>query len=121
MADDDTTDRVFPPFDEPTREQPIVLGPSIRQEFLAHRRHIDAMVEAWDQRLDAALSRLSPHPADVSPASAFRRVGRGAAVGGKYGAAILAGLGLVQALVKAYRPDLAGPFDGLVQVLGGSP
>jgi hypothetical protein len=117
VAHDDTTDKLFPPPEQTgVIERPIPIGPSIRMEFLAHRRHIDGEIAAWRGELAAALERFAPEP---SPVSAMKRVGRGAALGGKYGAAILAGLGLVQALVKAYRPDLAGPFDGLIQVLGG--
>ncbi len=117
MASDDTTDKLFPPPEQTgITERPIPIGPSIRQEFLAHRRHIDGEFETMRAELAAALERLAPEP---SPASVMKRMGRGAALGGKYGAAILAALGLVQGVVKAYRPDLAGPFDAIVSVLGG--
>lgn len=117
MSSDDTTDRLFPPPEQTgITERPIPIGPSIRQEFASHRRHIDGEFQAMRTALAAALERFAPEP---SPASTLKRMGRGAALGGKYGAAILAALGLVQGLVKTYRPDLAGPFDALLSVLGG--
>jgi hypothetical protein len=119
MTHDGDTDKVFPPFGESAVvERPIPIGPSIRQEFVNHRQHIDTELASIRLEIAGALRTLAP--AEVSPASALRRVGRGAALGGKYSAIILAGLGLVQGLVKMFRPDLAGPFDSLLQVLGGS-
>jgi hypothetical protein len=113
---DDTTDKLFPPPESAVVEAPIPIGPSIRQEFVLHRRYIDKQLEEFGKKLDSALERLAP---EASPSSALRKVGRGAAAGGRYGAAILAGLGLVQAVVKLWRPELAGPFDSLMQVFGG--
>jgi porphobilinogen deaminase len=118
MGSDDTTDRLFPHqmIDESAEvERPIAIGPSIRQEFINHRNHIDAELAAWRGELKTALERLSAPP-DVTPASAARKVGRGALQGTKWGAAVLAGLGLLQLGLKAKRPDLAGPLDDLIQL-----
>ncbi len=117
MAEDGEipTDRLFPTEDSAVVERPIPIGPSIRQEFVLHRRYVDKRIDEFGKQLTAALERLSPEP---SPASVMKRMGRGAALGGKYGAVILAALGLVQGLVKVYRPDLAGPFDALLSVIG---
>jgi hypothetical protein len=116
MAEDDTTDKLFPPPESAIVERPIPIGPSIRMEFLAHRRHLDSEMKAMRAELTAALERFAPEP---TPASTARRIGRGAAIGGRYGAAILAALALLQAVVKAWRPELSGPIDSVIQLFGG--
>lgn len=119
MADDDTTDRLFPHemVDVSSEvEVPILIGPSIRMEFLAHRRHIDGRLNSFQLELTRALERLAPEP---SPASVARKVRAGALAGGRYAGIVLAVLALLQAAVKAWRPDLAGPIDSVIGLLGG--
>ena len=107
--DTEDTDRSFPPFPEShVTERPIPIGPSIRQEFLAHRRHIDTQLEAFGKQLE----RLTP--AELTPASAGRKVASGALRGTKWGAVIVGVLGLLQVALKLKRPDLAGPLDDLI-------
>jgi hypothetical protein len=107
--DTEDTDRSFPPFPEShVTERPIPIGPSIRQEFLAHRRHIDKQFEAFSKKLDALT------PPELTPSSAGRRVACGALRGTKWGAAIVGVLGLLQVALKLKRPELAGPLDDLI-------
>lgn len=116
MTDDEDTERVWPPPEHSSVvEKPIAIGPSIRQEFMAHRRHIDGELKVFRLELAAALARLS---LDKSPASAARKAAHSALVGGKYAAVVLAALGLLQGAVKLWRPELAGPFEDLLQLLG---
>lgn len=114
MADDEAgdTDKVFPPFPE-SRERVISIGPSIRQEFLAHRRHIDAELSSFRLELQSALERLSP---DVTPASAARRVASGARQAAKMGGIVLAILGALTVALKARHPELAGPLGDLLKL-----
>lgn len=113
---DEDTDKIFPPFPEtraPNMTGPIPIGPSIRQEFLAHRRDIEFALSAFAKQLDGALGRLAP---EVTPASAARRVASGAALAGKYGGIILAVLATLQVALKAKHPELAGPLGDLLKL-----
>jgi hypothetical protein len=101
---DETTDRMFPPPENPNPDPPRPLTPSIREEFLAHRLHIDAQLEAWRTHLGEALARLSPE-ATVKGALA-----RGAASGGKVTVGILAILAAAEMIVKVWKPQFAGPL-----------
>lgn len=114
----DTTDKMFPPPESGERAAaPIPLTPSVREEFLAHRLHLDRQATLTRQSVEDALERLKP--ADVTPRSALQTLGKGAALGGKYGGIVLAGLGVLQAVVKVFKPALAGPLDSLIQLFGG--
>lgn len=106
----ETTDRMFPPPEEPNPSAPIPLGPSLRVEFLTHRKHLDREATLIRQEVAAALARMAP---DVTPASAARRVAQGALWVTKGGAIILAALGLLQAALQAKHPELAGPLGDL--------
>lgn len=116
MADQDDdagdTDRVFPPFPE-SPERPIPIGPSLRQEFVNHRRHVDFALGAFAEKLDAALERMAP---DITPASAARRVASGARQAAKMGGLILAILGALTVALKARHPELAGPLGDLLKL-----
>ena len=119
MADEEAgdTDRIFPPFPESAVvERAIPIGPSIRQEFINHRRHVDFALMAFAEKLDAALERMAP---EVTPASIGRKVASGALAGGKYGALIVGVLGILATIAKLWRPSLAGPIDTIQQVLTG--
>jgi hypothetical protein len=117
MTDDEDTERVWPPPEHSSVvEKPIPIGPSIRTEFLAHRRHIDGRLNSFQLELSRALERLAP---ERSPSSVARKVGHSALVGGKYAAVVLAALGLLQGAVQLWRPELAGPFEDLLKLLGG--
>ena len=129
MADEEAgdTDRIFPPFPESAVvERAIPIGPSIRQEFINHRRHVDFALMAFAEKLDAALERMAPEPAkpkpkkstdpDIAPASAARRVAGGALAFSRYGGVVLAVLGVLQLALKARHPELAGPLGDLIQL-----
>lgn len=106
----ETTDKMFPPPEEPDPRAPIPLGPSLRVEFLVHRKHLDSEMTKIRKEIAAALARMAP---DVTPTSAARRVAQGALWMTKGGAFILAALGLLQAALQAKHPELAGPLGDL--------
>lgn len=113
---DEDTDKIFPPFPEtraPNMTGPIPIGPSIRQEFLAHRKDVNFALSAFAKQLDAALARLYP---DVTGASTARRVANGAVQAGKLGGIVLAVLGVLQVALKAKHPELAGPLGDLLKL-----
>lgn len=109
----ETTDRMFPPPEEPDPSAPIPLGPSLRVEFLTHRKHLDREMTLVRQEVAAAFARVAP---DVTPASAAQRVARGALVAGKAGGLILAVLATLQVALQAKHPELAGPLGDLLKL-----
>jgi hypothetical protein len=113
MADDEVTDKLFPP-----EERPIPLRPSIREEFAAHHLAIRADLERFRVELAAALARLTP---PVTTAGAIDKAKAGALAGLRYGGVALA-LGEAGAEVAKLlgRPDIEGPVRLLIQLLGGS-
>jgi hypothetical protein len=122
MADDETTEKLFPP-----PERPIPLRPSIREEFSAHHIVIREELKTWRGELAAALARLAPPlepepqaPA-VGPPSVVDKAKAGALAGLRYGGVALA-LGEVAAQLAAAlgHPEIAGPVQTLLRLLGGS-
>lgn len=105
---DETTDKMFPPAENPNPERPIPLTPSIREEFLAHRLHFDAQLLAFRTDLGEALVRLAPQD---SVKSALQR---GVASGGRVTVYILAILAVAEMAIKARYPNLAGPLGELI-------
>jgi hypothetical protein len=118
MADDDTTDRLFPPPESGIAARPLPLAPSIREEFLAHRLHVDGELKAWRHELGEALSRLSPAP---TPGSAMAKAKAGALASLRYGGVALA-LGEAAAQIAAVsgHAEIAGPIQTLLNLLRGS-
>ena len=112
---DEITDRLFPVPPERLPEAPIPLQPSIRAEFLAHRRHIDLEITMLRESFQDALRQ----PPELSPASARRRVQGAALRAGKVIVMLTAGLGVLAEAAKLWRPELVGPLDTLRQLLGG--
>jgi hypothetical protein len=113
MADDDITDRMFPP-----EARPIPLRPSIREEFAAHHASIQAELAAWRLQLGEALARLSPAP---TPGSAMAKAKAGALASLRYGGVALA-LGEAAAQIAAVsgHAEIAGPIQTLLNLLRGS-
>lgn len=107
---DETTDKVFPP-----RERtPVDL---LRDEYLAHRLHVDEELKAWRLELGAALARFSP---EITPASIGAKVKAGALLSFRYGGVALA-LGEVaaEAAKLSGLTEIEGPIRVLVKLLGG--
>jgi hypothetical protein len=120
MADDETTEKLFPP-----PERPIPLRPSIREEFSAHHIVIREELKTWRGELAAALARLAPppepQPEPQAPPSVVDKAKAGALAGLRYGGVALA-LGEVAAQLAAAlgHPEIAGPVQTLLRLLGGS-
>jgi hypothetical protein len=117
MANDDTTDKLFPHQLRSVSgevERPIPLQPSIRAEFAQHRLEIDTQLRAFRLELGEALARLSPVP---TVGGALRR---GALTAGKLGPVVLAVLGLLEVVVPLVKPEWIGPLKGLREMLGAN-
>jgi hypothetical protein len=115
----DTTDKVFPPPENPNPDAPIPIGPSLRVEFVRHRQHLDREFAAIRQDVAAALARLSP--AAKHPETIGQRVKNGALAGMRYGAVAMAAGELGAALAKATgHPEVEGPLRVFLNLLGGS-
>ena len=110
---DETTDRMFPPAENPNPARPVPLAPSIREEFVAHRLEIEAAIKGFDTRLGEALAQLAPAQ---TVGGALRR---GAAAGGQLTVKLLAVLAVVEIAIKALKPEWSGLLEGLREAIGG--
>lgn len=100
----------------------IPLQPSIREEFLGHRKQVaESLDEVVKQmRVQSALFEHALATQPVSkPSTVGQRLVNGAAIGGKFGGVVLAVLGLAQAVAKMVKPEWSGPIDNLVALFGG--
>lgn len=120
MGADDTTDKMFPPPEERHGAPvvPLPLTRSIREEFLAHRLHIDGELKAWRDELGEALARLSPAP---TPGGALDKAKAGALASLRYGGVALA-LGEAAAQIASVtgHSEIAGPIQTILTLLRGS-
>lgn len=113
MADEEVTEKLFPP-----EERPIPLRPSIREEFAAHHLAIKGELAAWRAELGEALARLSPAP---TPGGALDKAKAGALASLRYGGVALA-LGEAAAQIAAVsgHAEIAGPIQTILTLLRGS-
>lgn len=109
----DTTDKVFPPPENPNPDAPIPIGPSLRVEFMVHRKHLDREMTLIRQAVEKA---MAPRVDTI-----VQRVKAGAIAGMRYGAVAMATGELGAALAKATgHPEVEGPLRVLLTLLGGS-
>jgi hypothetical protein len=115
---DETTDKMFPhPESSGVVEVPFPLAPTLRDEFLAHRRHIDAELKAWRTELGLALARLSP---ELTPGGALAKVKGGVLAGLRYtGVAVAAGEVIAEVAKATGRPEIEGPIRVLITLFRG--
>jgi len=120
MGRDDTTDKMYPPKEERSGlTAPIPLLPSIREEFLAHRKHIDDEVTKTRKAVEAALLRLGAPP-EVTAAGATAKLKGGALAGLRYGSLFLVlGEALAQVAGALGHQEVAGPILTLIKLLKG--
>ncbi len=115
---DETTDKMFPPPETSgVMETPFTLAPTLRDEFLAHRLHIDKELKAWRNELGLALVRLSPQ---LTPSGALSKVKHGVLAGFRYGGvALLLGEAAAEIANKTGHPEIEGPLRVLITLFGG--
>ena len=124
MSADDTTDKMFPPPENPNPPEPsIPLQPSIRSAFIAHHSAIlqhfgDFRAEMLELvRAEMRRANSAPPPA----ASIGATIKNGALTGLRYGGVCLAAGELAAEVLNALgRPDIEGPLRVILQMLGGS-
>lgn len=121
MADrrDEVTEKLFPP---PGSNTDIRLPPpTIREEFLAHRLHIDQQLESWGKRLDETLGQLEA-AVSPSPSSVAKKAGGAVLKATRYGGvALLLGEAAAQAAHLSSNPQLQqleGPIRVILQLFG---
>jgi hypothetical protein len=116
---DDNTDKMFPPPESSgVVEVPFPLAPTLRDEFLAHRLHIDRELKAWRTELGLALARFSPA---LTPRGALAKVKNGVFASFRYGGvALLLGEVAAEIANKTGHPEIEGPIRLLITLFGGS-
>ena|SRR5688572_9739064 len=116
--DDDTTDKMFPPPESSgVVEVPFTLAPTLRDEFLAHRHHVDKELKAWRTELGLALARFSP---ELTPSGALTKVKGGMLAGLRYtGVAVAAGEVIAEIAKATGRSEIEGPIRVLITLFRG--
>lgn len=93
----------------------------LHEAMVARERRQDERFTAFHAELSRLNTRLD-EGARASlppvPRTSAQKLAGGALAGGRYGLLILGALGLLSAGAKLWRPELAGPLDSLIEILG---
>lgn len=112
----ETTDRMFPPPENPNPDAPVPLGPSIRVQFQQHREGVSGTLAAYEKRLGAVEAKVTP----AHPQSVLGAVKGGVIKAGKV-TPILLLVGEVVAQVASLlgKTDWVGPIRFITSLFGG--
>jgi hypothetical protein len=113
----ETTEKLFPPPENPNPDAPIPLGPSIRIAFKEHKADVAKTLAAYELRLEGFEARL---PAAVSPQSVLGVVKGGVLKAGKVTPILLLlGEAAAQIATALGHTTWVGPIRFITGLFGG--
>lgn len=106
---DDTTEKLFPPPENPDPDAPIPVGPSLRIVWKKHQEDIETRLTRFESLLE---EKTAP-----TPRSAARKVVGGAILTGKVGVYVTGILGILAMAARLLgREDVATPIEQIQQL-----